>query len=546
PPPAARGSAIVFGALGETTPVVLVAVAGTEAELPVGCRVVLRVDGAGARISRHPEPEQRRPVRPELLSRTQALRWARELAADAARNGLAHDGRLLPVTVPLGPMLGDPDSATGLACTPAVDAAGPAVIDLVAHGPHAIVGGTTGSGKSELLVSWLLAMAAVRSPQQLALLLVDFKGGAAFAPLGALPHVAGILTDLDGEGAGRALESLRAELRYRERALVAAGARDIDGVAGLARLVIVVDEFAAMIAEHPELHALFADLAARGRALGVHLVLCTQRPTGVVRDAVLANADLRICMRVNNRADSAAVVGSDAAAELPASARGRGILATLGAEPRPVQFALASPVDVDAVAARWAGVPAARRPWLEPLPAVVLPEALPGAGFGLLDLPDEQRREVACWDPAVDGHLLVLGAAGSGKSTALAALAAEGTVVPSQPAAAWDVLGDPPEGVLVLDDVDSMLARFTPEYRAVFAERLAGVLRDGPGRGIRLALSAQRVTGELQALIGLIPERLYLRHATRQDVLIAGGEAADHRAGLPPGGGSWRGRRVQV
>lgn len=546
PPPAARGPAVVFGARGETMPAVLVAVAETEAELPVGCRVVLRVDGEGSRISRHPDREQRREIRPELLSRVQALRWARAIAADAARNGLAGDGRTLPATVSLGPMLGDPGTAAGLACTPAVDAAGPALIDLVAHGPHAIVGGTTGSGKSELLVSWLLAMAAVRSPQQLALLLVDFKGGAAFAPLGGLPHVTGILTDLDGEGAGRALESLRAELRYRERALVAAGARDIEGVEDLARLVIVVDEFAAMLAEHPDLHALFADLAARGRALGVHLVLCTQRPTGVVRDAVLANADLRICMRVNNRADSAAVVGSDAAAELPASARGRGILATPGAEPRPVQFALASPADVDAVVARWAGAPAARRPWLEPLPSVVLPEELPTPGFGLLDLPEEQRRAVACWDPAADGHILVLGAAGSGKSTALAALAATGVVVPPQPAAAWDALDDPAQGVLVLDDVDSLLARFTPEYRAAFAERLGGLLRDGPGRGIRLALAAQRVTGELQALIGLVPARLYLRHATRQDVLIAGGEAVDHRAGLPPGGGSWRGRRVQV
>lgn len=546
PPPSARGRAITFGARGDTAPAVLIAMAETEAGLPVGCRVVLRVDGAGARITRHPDREERREVRPEPFSRVAAVRWVRQLAADAVRNGLAENGGALPTMVPLGPMLAAPGTTPALACTPAVDAAGPALVDLVAHGPHAIVAGTTGSGKSELLVSWLLAMAAVQSPQELALLLVDFKGGAAFAPLGGLPHVAGILTDLDGEGASRALESLRAELRYRERALVAAGARDIEGVEGLARLVIVVDEFAAMIAEHPDLHALFADLAARGRALGVHLVLCTQRPTGVVRDAVLANADLRICMRVNNRADSVAVVGSDAAAQLPANVRGRGILATPDAEPRPVQCALASPADVDAVAMRWADAPAARRPWLEPLPSLVLPEELPGPGFGLVDVPEQQRRTVARWDPVADGHILVLGTAGSGKSTALAALAPSGVVVSAQPAAAWDALIDPGEGLLVLDDVDSLLARFAPEYRAAFAERLSGLLRDGPGRGIRLALAAQRVSGELQALLGLVPARLYLRHATRQDVLMAGGEATDYRAGLPPGGGSWRGRRVQV
>jgi S-DNA-T family DNA segregation ATPase FtsK/SpoIIIE len=546
PPPTARGPAIAFGARGDASPAVLVAHAEDEVGLPVGCRVVLRVDHDGARIVRHPDRELRRELHPELLSRAQAQRWAALLSADAERDGLIADGRALPGSVPLETLLAAPASGSGLACTPAIDVAGPALIDLVEHGPHAIVGGTTGSGKSELLVSWVLAMAAARSPLQLTLLLVDFKGGAAFAPLGGLPHVAGILTDLDGEAASRALESLRAELRYRERALVAAGARDIDGVEGLARLVIVVDEFAAMLGEHPELHALFTDLAARGRALGVHLVLCTQRPTGVVRDAVLANADLRICMRVNNRADSAAVVGSDAAAELPASARGRGILATPGTAPRPVQFAIASAEDVDAIAARWVGAPRARVPWLDPLPALVLPESLQTPGFGLLDLPDEQRRAVARWDPVADGHVLVLGAAGSGKTTALAALSEGGTLVPANPTAAWDAIESPRAGTLVLDDVDSLLARFAPEYRVAFAERLGSLLRDGPGRGIRLALSAQRVTGELQSLLGLVPMRLTLRHATRQDVLLAGGEAADYRADLPPGGGSWRGRRVQV
>src|SRR5690606_38751968 len=146
-----------------------------------------------------------------------------------------------------------------------------------------------------------------------------------------LPHVVGIVTDLDEVAAARALRSLRAELRHRESLLAERGARSIeelaDGVPALARLVIVVDEFAALTAGFPELHEVFADLAARGRSLGVHLVLCTQRPAGSVRDSVLANCTLRISLRVNNRADSIAVVGEPGAAALPRHPVGRAIIA---------------------------------------------------------------------------------------------------------------------------------------------------------------------------------------------------------------------------
>src|SRR6185312_6153436 len=116
-------------------------------------------------------------------------------------------------------------------------------------------------------VSWVVAMASAHPPERLTVLLVDFKGGAAFEPLARLPHTIGIVTDLDDERAARALASLRAELRHRERQLAAVEARDIDGTGALPRLVIIVDEFAAMMADHPDLHTLFADIAARGRSL---------------------------------------------------------------------------------------------------------------------------------------------------------------------------------------------------------------------------------------------------------------------------------------
>src|SRR5690606_3260836 len=155
------------------------------------------------------------------------------------------------------------------------------------------VGGTTGSGKSELLNTWILATLDDRTPAEVTVLLVDFKGGAAFAPLAGLPHCVGLVTDLDGPLAARAAISLRAEIRRREQVLAHSRARSIDEAGGgVPRVIVAVDEYASVLGEDPELHALFSDLAARGRSLGIHLILCTQRPSGVVRDAILANCPL--------------------------------------------------------------------------------------------------------------------------------------------------------------------------------------------------------------------------------------------------------------
>ena len=537
---------------GEHACTVAVATARTQVELPGECRIVVGVSPEGAAIVQHPDRAFRGPVRLTAATAESARVWAAELSADAAREGIVSATAGLPDIVPLADLLGEPnllgepdslgEPGAGLACTVGLDAHGPVTLDLVAQGPHAVVGGTTGSGKSEFLVTWVVAMAAVASPEQLTVLLVDFKGGAAFAALDRLPHTVGIITDLDDERAARALASLRAELRYRERALAEAGARDIAELRGLPRLVIVVDEFAAMLAEHPDLHALFSDIAARGRSLGVHLVLCTQRPAGVVRDALLANADLRLSLRVNNRADSVSVVGTDAAATLPARARGRGVLVPPDSAPRVVQFALTSAAEVESVASRWAHSPPPRRPWCEPLPDVVTPAEASG-GFGLLDIPEEQRRGLATWTPARDGHLLVLGAARSGLSTALAALAPGAVQVPIDVPSAWDMLMGELAGVIAIDDADSLLARFPPEYRSALIDRLCGVLRDGPAQ---LVLSARRLTADLQPLVALVPGRLLLRHASKHDWVLAGGEGAQFLPALPPGGGVWRAHRVQV
>jgi S-DNA-T family DNA segregation ATPase FtsK/SpoIIIE len=545
------------------------ALADREEELPPGCSAVIVVGGGRrARIGWHPDPAVRGDVAVDAVTEREAAEWAAALRAEAARTGLLGTVRELPASIGLHELPPDAEPArAGLAAAFAVGAGGPLTIDLVEHGPHAVVGGTTGSGKSELLVAWVVALAARYPPSALGFLLVDFKGGSAFAALAALPHSTGTITDLDAAGALRALASLRAEVRYRERVIAAAGARDLIGArdaAGrplLGRLVIMVDEFAAMLAEHPDLHALFADLAARGRSLGIHLVLCTQRPAGAVRDAVLANADLRISLRVNNRGDSTAVVGTDGAAAIPAESRGRALVALAGGDPEVVQFAMAGDRDLAAVVERWAGSEPARRPWIEPLPATVVLAGLPPAPggpsppayvFGLLDRPDEQRREVACWLPARHGGLLVLGAAGAGTSTAIATVAesANARWLPRSAEAAWDVVDElvraPAPGVLAIDDLDALFGRFPGDHRNEFAERMVRLAREGPADGLHIVASMRRIPGELQVLASLLPGRLLLRHASRQDLVLAGGDGARHDPALGPGSGTWLDARVQV
>lgn len=560
PPPPHHG--IRFGRADIT---ISLAVAEHADALPAGCGIVLVVGGR-ARIGWHQDPALRVELDIDAVTEQEAAEWAEALRSEAVRTGRVNSAPELPVSLGLEELRDDGAPAPGtLAARFAVTARGPLVIDLVQHGPHAVVGGTTGSGKSELLIAWVVALAERYPPAELGFLLVDFKGGSAFSALGVLPHTTGTITDLDAAGALRALASLRAEVRHRERVLAGAGARDITeavdaaGAPLLGRLVIMVDEFAAMLAEHPDLHALFADLAARGRALGIHLVLCTQRPAGAVRDGVLANADLRISLRVNNRADSTAVVGTDGAAEIAADARGRAVVSLAGGAPELVQFARAGPVAPVAAAQRWAGSARARRPWIEPLPAFVslggLPPA-PGVRFGLADRPQEQRRDVASWLPDRHGGLLVLGMAGAGSSTALATIAesAGARWLPRTPEAAWDtvdeLLGADSEGaaprVLAADDLDALLARFSAEHRAEFADRLVRIAREGPAEGLYIAAAMRRIPGELQVLAGLLPSRLLLRHANRQDLVLAGGEGADHDPAADAGRGTWLGSRVQI
>ena len=215
-------------------------------------------------------------------------------------------------------------------------------IDLVRDGPHGLLAGTTGSGKSELLRSLVLGLATRSSPETITFVLIDYKGGSTFDACAALPHTVGLVTDLDDRLAARALRSLEAELRRREMLLRSVGANDLGEYRRsmdadrrmdvLPRLVVVIDEFATLVVQQPDFIGALLGIAQRGRSLGVHLLLATQRPSGVLDENIRANTNLRIALRVQDAADSTDVIGDHAAAHLPRSIPGRAIMRLGGDE----------------------------------------------------------------------------------------------------------------------------------------------------------------------------------------------------------------------
>ncbi|GAA1802885.1 FtsK/SpoIIIE domain-containing protein [Agromyces neolithicus] len=573
----------------------VIAVAADAASLPPGLQTIVRIDAPGSALVRRLDGTAPVPLVPALTGAADARSWAEATTLVAARAGVATGGAGLPARVVLGDLeqpVVDATSRASLAVAVGTAGVGPLVIDLAQHGPHALVAGTTGSGKSEFLLAWLTGLARTYPPDRVAFLLVDFKGGAAFEPIRRLPHVTGVVTDLDEAEAERAVLSLRAELRHRERVLARAGARDIrflDAHIELARLVIVVDEFQAMIERFPDLGAVIADIAARGRSLGLHLVLAAQRPNGVVREQVTANCAIRVSLRVMQRADSLAVVGSELAAEISPGIPGRGVVDR--GDGCPVQFQSAI-ADADALAAaRVASAAAtrARRPWLDPLPsrveradlasvarsAGVAPDVVGVSGpdgadrpdvfaIGLVDEPEHQRRSLATWTPVADGHLLVLGAPGSGRTGALAAAASAVTavhgtgsvlVVHGARSAVWDALhgllealrsGAEVPRLVVIDDLDVRFRSWPDDYRLGALDAVEALLREGRARGLWVAAAASQPLGLGSGLRDAFGVRLLLHHATRSDLVQSGGVGGLWRPDVPPGAGQWRGHPVQV
>src|SRR6266487_1394910 len=216
-----------------------------------------------------------------------------------------------------------------------VSADGLYILDLSADGPHGLIAGTTGAGKSELLQTLIASLAVANRPDAMTFVLIDYKGGSAFKDCARLPHTVGMVSDLDGHLTVRALDSLGAELKRREEMLLHAGAKDIEdywdtkrlrpelNLAPMPRLVLIIDEFAAMVAELPDFVNGLIDIARRGRSLGVHLILATQRPAGVVSADIRANTNLRIALRVTSSDESADVIDAPDSAYIAKSTPGR-------------------------------------------------------------------------------------------------------------------------------------------------------------------------------------------------------------------------------
>lgn len=474
--------------------------------LPAACRAFLALDDAGARVGRTRDGRWD-PVTCERLDAAAATDLARRLAAVVDDGAPVVDESDLPRSVGQLALLGrevadDPEAVVarwhetgsvlarvgppvrrrgdaGLRAVVGQGATGQFVLDLRAQGPHALVGGTTGSGKSEFLQSWVLGLATAHSPDRVTFLFVDYKGGAAFGDCVDLPHSVGLVTDLSPHLVRRALVSLRAELRRREHLLQRKGVKDLLALERTGdpqtppALVIVVDEFAALASDVPEFVDGVVDVAQRGRSLGLHLVLATQRPAGVIKDNLRANTNLRVALRMADEADSIDVLGTPLAAGFDPALPGRGAVRTgpgrialfqagyaggrSSTVPRPASVAVETlefgpgepwdlpvplgdhadddePTDLERTvrtlraAARVEALPPPRRPWLPELAAVQTLEDLvdprrAGVVLGVVDRPSRQEQEPWVWDPDTDGSLVVLGTSGAGKSATLRTIA---------------------------------------------------------------------------------------------------------------------------
>lgn len=394
-----------------------------------------------------------------------------------------------------------------------VDDDGVCIVDLVADGPHALIAGTTGAGKSELLRTLIAGLAARYGPDLVTFVLVDYKGGSAFAECASFPQTVGFVTDLDDGLAQRALTCLEGELRYREQVLRASGARDlvsyasVPGRPALPRLLVVIDELAALVRDLPGFVSALVSLAQRGRSLGLHLVLATQRPAGTINDAIRANTNIRIALRVQDVADAVDVVGEPGAALLDRRVPGRALVRLGPGEVSALQVAsvatepvggavvissfdgsimasvgLAAAADRARPLARLAdglnrafvasGMSEPRRPWPAPLPSDLRND---GAGWeaghlGVIDRPAEQRQEPFVVDLAA-GHVSVVGANGTGVSTTLRTLVLASVAAAGRASIPWrwvfvlDLLGRDLEGLAPLACVGAVVGPHEDERR---------------------------------------------------------------------------------
>ena len=362
-----------------------------------------------------------------------------------------------------------------------------------AHGPHGLIAGTTGSGKSETIQSYILSLAVNFHPHDVAFLLIDYKGGGMANLFKDLAHLLGTITNLDGAQSMRALASINAEIHRRERLFGQYGVNHInqyqkkfklgEATEPLPHLFLISDEFAELKVNQPDFIKELVSIARVGRSLGVHLILATQKPSGVVDDQIWSNSRFKLALKVADRGDSMEMLRTADAAEITQT--GRAYLqvgnnevyelfqtAWSGADYQPEKDQLGIedhtiylinelgqyevlnqdlsgldmaeeikevPTELDVIVQeinhlhQQEGIAAVAQPWLPPLKERITLDELdkvvpidawqkrtaPSVLIGVADIPQAQKQETVTIDLSKDGNILLYGSPGTGKTTFL-------------------------------------------------------------------------------------------------------------------------------
>lgn len=410
---------------------------------------------------------------------------------------------------------------------------GPA-IDVVAQGPHALVWGATGSGKSQTVVTLVLSLAATYTPQQLVCVVIDFKGGAGLRPLMDLSHTIGCVTDIGHTSSIRALRGLQAELIRRERLLADHGVPECSALPGevvLPRLIVVIDEAAWLFTNHPEWAEGLHDVLARGRSLGVHIILSTQRVAGVIPRAMMANIALRLCGRVSDAGELAEWM-PDAPPSLVTTMRhcpvGQVVLA--GGTQAPVLCDVSpTPVPINDVS------PSSWRIWVDPLP----PTSPWCRGQWALEESEDSLEHTFSESPLGVGTTLVVGDSGSGRTgaaRALGLLAPGAVMAPAHPAGLYAcLLAHAGTGMAVVsDNCDAIIARAGSEGEVFLLE----CLQEYGGPAVLVCRPSHRLARHLSRLA---PQTLVMSMSKPEYQDLWGTPKR-----TTPGSALWQGREVQV